>query len=63
MISLSDVALVNCLGARSLTEEEKLYIRLSRLGKHFFTREEICTLLESDLNRALSIAVVHICIL
>jgi hypothetical protein len=62
-LSLSDVALVNCLDARSLTEEEQLYIRLSRLGKHFSTREETCTLLQSDLNRALSVAVVHIYIL
>jgi hypothetical protein len=63
VISLSDVALVSCLGARSLTEEEQLYIRLSRLGKHFSTEEETCRLLKSDLNRALSVVVVHICIL
>jgi hypothetical protein len=63
VISLSDVALVNCLDARSLTEEEQLYIRLSRLGKHFSSGEETCTLLQSDLNRALSVVVVHICIL
>jgi hypothetical protein len=43
VISLSDVALVDCLGVRSLTEEERLYIRLRRLGKYFSTREEICT--------------------
>jgi hypothetical protein len=41
-VSLSDAALVNCLGARSLTEEEQLYIRLCRLGKYFSTGEEIC---------------------
>jgi hypothetical protein len=41
-VSLSNVALVNCLGARSLTEEEQLYIRLCRLGKYFSTGEEIC---------------------
>jgi hypothetical protein len=52
-VSLSNVALVNCLGVRSLTEEEQLYIRLSRLGKHFSTGEEIGTFLQSDLNRAL----------
>jgi hypothetical protein len=44
VISLSNVALVGYLGVRSLTEEEKLYIRLSRLGKYFSTEEEICTL-------------------
>jgi hypothetical protein len=42
VISLSNVVLVDCLGVRSLTEEEQLYIRLSRLGKYFSTREEIC---------------------
>jgi hypothetical protein len=41
VISLSDVALVGCLGVRSLTEEERLYIRLRRIGKYFSTREEI----------------------
>jgi hypothetical protein len=41
--SLSNVALVGYLGVRSLTKEEKLYIRLHRLGKYFSTREEICT--------------------
>jgi hypothetical protein len=44
MISLSNVALVGYLGVRSLTEEEQLYIRLSRLGKYLSTGEEICTL-------------------
>jgi hypothetical protein len=34
--------LLNCLGGRSLTEEDQLYIRLSRLGKYFSTGEEIC---------------------
>jgi hypothetical protein len=34
--------LLNCLGDRSLTEEEQLYIRLRRLGKYFSTEEEIC---------------------
>jgi hypothetical protein len=63
VISLSDVALVSCLGARSLTEEEQLYIRLSSLVKHFSTEEKTCRLLKSDLNRALSVVVVHICIL
>jgi hypothetical protein len=58
VISLSNVVLVECLGVRSLTEEEQLYIRLSRLGQHFSTREEICTFLQSDLNRTLSVAVV-----
>jgi hypothetical protein len=43
MISLSNVVLVDCLGIRPLTEEEQLYIRLSRLVKYFSTREEICT--------------------
>jgi hypothetical protein len=43
VISLSDVALVGCLGVRSLTEEEQLYIRLSRLGKYFSIEKEICT--------------------
>jgi hypothetical protein len=43
VISLSDVALVGCLGVRSLTEEAQLYIRLSRLGKYFSTGKEICT--------------------
>jgi hypothetical protein len=42
VISLSNVVLVDCLGVRSLTEEEQLYIRLSRLGKYFSTIEEIC---------------------
>jgi hypothetical protein len=42
-VSLSNVALVGCLGVRSLTEEVQLYIRLSRLGKYFSTVEEICT--------------------
>jgi hypothetical protein len=41
--SLSNVVLVDCLGIRSLTEEEQLCIRLSRLGKYFSTGEEICT--------------------
>jgi hypothetical protein len=40
-VSLSKVALVKCLGARFLTEEEQLYIRLCRLGKYFSTEEEI----------------------
>jgi hypothetical protein len=40
---LSNVALAGCLGARSLTDEEQLYIRLRRLGKYFSTGEEICT--------------------
>jgi hypothetical protein len=43
VISLSIVVLVDCLGVRSLTKEEQLYIRLSRLGKYFSTGEEICT--------------------
>jgi hypothetical protein len=43
VISLNNVILVNYLGVRSLTEEEQLYIRLSRLGKYFSTGEEICT--------------------
>jgi hypothetical protein len=42
-VSLSNVALVNCLGARSLTEEDHLYIRLCILGKYFSTGGEICT--------------------
>jgi hypothetical protein len=42
VISLSNVVVVNCLGVRSLTEKEQIYIRLSRLGKYFSTREEIC---------------------
>jgi hypothetical protein len=42
VISLSNVVLVDCLGVRSLSEEEQLYIRLSRLGKYFSTGEEIC---------------------
>jgi hypothetical protein len=42
-VSLSNVALVGCLGVRSLTEKEQLYIRLRRLGKYFSTGEEICT--------------------
>jgi hypothetical protein len=37
VVSLSNVVLVDCLGVRSLTEEEKLYIRMSRLGKYFST--------------------------
>jgi hypothetical protein len=37
VISLSNVVLVDCLGDRSLPEEEQLYIRLSRLGKYFST--------------------------
>jgi hypothetical protein len=41
-VSLSNVALVGFLGARSLTEEEQLYIRLCILGKYFSTGEEIC---------------------
>jgi hypothetical protein len=41
-VSLSNVALAGCLGVRSLTEEEQLYIRLCRLGKYFSTGEEIC---------------------
>jgi hypothetical protein len=43
VISLCNIALVGCLGVRSLTEEEQLYIRLRRLGKYFSTGEEICT--------------------
>jgi anti-anti-sigma regulatory factor len=43
VINLSNVALVGSLGVRSLTEEEKLYIRLRRLGKYFSTGEEIGT--------------------
>jgi hypothetical protein len=43
VVSLSDVVLIDYLGVWSLTEEEQLYIRLSRLGKYFSTREEICT--------------------
>jgi hypothetical protein len=43
VIILSDVALVSCLGVRSLIEEEQLYIRLHRLDKYFSTGEEICT--------------------
>jgi hypothetical protein len=31
VISLSNVVLVDCLGVRSLIEEEQLYIRLCRL--------------------------------
>jgi anti-anti-sigma regulatory factor len=42
VIRLSNVALVDCSGVRSLTEEEQLYIRLRRLGKYFSTGEEIC---------------------
>jgi hypothetical protein len=42
VISLSNVVVVDCLGVRSLTEEEQIYIRLSRLGKYFSTGEEIC---------------------
>jgi hypothetical protein len=38
----SNVAVAGCLDARSLTEEEQLYIRLCRHGKYFSTREEIC---------------------
>jgi hypothetical protein len=41
--TLSNIALVGCLGARTLTEEEKLYIRLCRLSKYFSTGDEICT--------------------
>jgi hypothetical protein len=41
VIRLSNVVLVDCLGVRSLIEEEQLYIRLSRLGKYFSTGEEI----------------------
>jgi hypothetical protein len=63
VISLSNIVFVDYLGVRSLTEKERIYIRLSRLGKHFSTGEEICTFLQSDLNRTLSIDVVHICIL
>jgi hypothetical protein len=43
VISLSNVAHVGCLGVRSLTEEEQLYIRLRRLDKYFSTGEKICT--------------------
>jgi hypothetical protein len=43
VISLSNVALVDYLGVRSLTKEEQLYLRLRRLGKYFSTREEFCT--------------------
>jgi hypothetical protein len=39
-VSLSNVALVNCLGARSLTEEEHLHIMLCRIDKYFSTGEE-----------------------
>jgi hypothetical protein len=46
VINLSDVVLVDCLGVRSLTEEEKLYIRLCGLGKYFSTGAEICTCCE-----------------
>jgi hypothetical protein len=46
VIILSNVALVDCLGVRSLTEEEQLYIRLSRLDKYFSTGEEICTFIK-----------------
>jgi hypothetical protein len=46
VISLSNVVLIDCLGVRSLTEEEQLYIRLSRLGKYLSTREENCTCCE-----------------
>jgi hypothetical protein len=60
VISLSNVALVGCLGVRSLTEEEQLYIRLHRLGKYFSTGKKICTFCYSDLSRALSVAAVHI---
>jgi hypothetical protein len=41
--SLSNVAFVGYLGARPLTKEEQLYIRLCRLGKYFSIGEEICT--------------------
>jgi hypothetical protein len=43
VISLSNVVLANCLDLRLLTEEEQLYIRLSRLGKYFSMGQEICT--------------------
>jgi hypothetical protein len=43
LVSLSNVALVDCLGVRSLTQEKQLYIRLCRLGKYFSFEEEICT--------------------
>jgi hypothetical protein len=52
-VSLSNVALVGCLGVRSLTEKEQLYIRLRRLSKYFSTGEEICTFWLSVLNRVL----------
>jgi hypothetical protein len=42
LVSLSNVALVDCLGVRPLTEEEQLYIRWRRLGKYFSTGEGIC---------------------
>jgi hypothetical protein len=42
-VNLSNVVFIGCLGVRSLTEEEQLYIRLRRLGKYFSTVEEICT--------------------
>jgi hypothetical protein len=42
VISLSNIVLVDCLGVRPLTEEEQLYIILSRLGKYFSIGEEIC---------------------
>jgi hypothetical protein len=43
LVSIINVALVDCLGVRSLTEEKQLYIRLRRLGKYFSIGEEICT--------------------
>jgi hypothetical protein len=43
LVSLSNVALVDCLGVRSLTEEEQLYFRLRRIGKYYSFEEEICT--------------------
>jgi hypothetical protein len=46
VISLSNVVLVDCLGVRSLTEKEQLYIRLCRLGKYFSTGKKICTLVK-----------------
>jgi hypothetical protein len=42
LVNLGDIVLA-ILGVRALTEEELLYIRLYRLGKYFFTGEEICT--------------------
>jgi hypothetical protein len=43
LVSLSNVALVDCLGVRDLTKEEQLYIRLCRLSKYFSTGEEFYT--------------------